>query len=407
MINNYLISATYFLIFFPYITVTRLFDSDVQPYAGLLALVYLVINYRNIRLEPPALCLLILSSVALLYNFFGFNEDRQIFKFISIPYALVIYVFISNTLDKYNITIAAYKYAIVYIFFCFFQYIFPDLYFEIFSYLVREVKVAELGGMRGVSALTTEPSFTAFVLIILMGIVYYTENSISALKKNILFFFVITSVLLTKSLTGVVLILAFLSWELMRKANLVLILSALICFVFALSVFKDTRAVEFLIFAFTSPLEVLSESSLFFRVYYFVYGLVSLIYNPLGASLGEFNMEEVRGFTDHLFVNHVPYHTLIRIEPSVNMPSSFGANMYLYGIFYALSYLIIFGMTFLSPRVPFQIKWFVFVLTAQSFSFSFTLLWVLLALCYQSRQNLAWVRATLEDDRFCLKNETT
>lgn len=381
--NYYLISITYFFIFFPYLTISGIFNSDVQPFAGIFAAGYIITNLHRVKFNTIAFLLIFLTLIAAAYNILDPQGFRQTFKFLAIPYSCVLYIFIHNTIDRVDISKLAFRYGVIYCFFCFFQFILPSLYVIIFSNFLRVIKIKELGGMRGISTLTTEPSFTAVILLIIFAIVYYTKNDIPNIRKKLLYLMIIISIFLTKSLTGVMLLLLFLAWELIKNARFVYIISISLVFILCLNLFHDARAVGFLKLAFTSPMSVLSASSLFFRVYYFVYGFIALSHNTFGASLGSLSMHDIRLITDQIFVDSVPYHTLIRIHPSINMPSTFGANSYIYGLFYFIFYVLVFIPIYLRKEVPFQIKIFIFVLTAQSFSFSFTFLWLLVALSYK------------------------
>lgn len=373
-------------IIFPYLTLNFPVSSDIQIWAALFSALFLILSVDSIRIDFVGWCLLLLSVFALTVAIFGDLQERQIFKALAVVYALVIYLYLlSANLDNdvyIYLILCLFLYAVISIF----QYFFPEIYFTVFSHLVREVKVADIDGIRGVSALTTEPSFTAFCIIILFSLLYYSKGSARAPLLIALGLLCLMTVFLTKSLTGLVLVGLFLFIELLKHTKLLGLISFLLLAYVGYLYLDGTRAGDFMIALFSQPLSVISESSLFFRIYYFVYGIVSLIYNPFGYSFGNYDLFYLEHVTSNLFYDLVPEYTLSRIEPSVNMPSTFGANLYLYGFIYFLFYWAVFVSIFVRKRIPLFIKLLIFFLSAQSFSFGFPLLWLLIYFCrYRSQ----------------------
>ncbi len=383
--NRYLIAITYFFILLPYITVGKLFTSDIQPFAGFFAILYLLLNLGRVRIDRTMVILSFLSILALIFLVVGVGDGQFIsdgeflYKALAVPYAMILYIFINQTINR-NIINTIIKFAYFYLAVCLFQFLLPELYALVFNNFVRAVKIADISGMRGISALTTEPSFTAVVLFTFILVVKYCHTGMSRMRTAILIGLLMLAIVATKSISGLLLLFLFLSWEAMKKFSIVNILIVLTLTFVAVSFFKDVRAVSFIYGAISNPGQILMESSFFYRFYYFVFGFVSLSYNTFGYVLGSVDLGDINAATNVFFSDSVPLRLLDRVGPGMNIPSTMGMGLMVYGWFYLLVYIGIFFPVYFSKRVPLQVKLLIFYLTAQSFSFAFSLLWLLVVM---------------------------
>ena len=193
-------------------------ETDVQPFAGGFALIYIITNITNIKFSRSAVLLLIFSIFAISWTIFIEGSGLLIIKTLAYPYGLIIYVFIYNTLDLVVVK-SVIKYATIYFSVIVFQLMFPALYVQIFSVLLRAINVEEIGGVRGISALTTEPSFTAFILFSFLIIFNYSYVFKSEFKKIPYSVGLLIGIFYTKATSGIALIFALFSVEILKKIS--------------------------------------------------------------------------------------------------------------------------------------------------------------------------------------------
>lgn len=344
-----------------------------------MALIYILINIKEIKIGRITVALFFISLMALPWAFFSVDDDKLIYKTLAFPYALILYIFINNTLT-HDIVQSTWKYGKIYMSVVTLQYFFPSIYVMFFENMVRVIKIKEMGGTRGVSALTSEPSFTAMVLFTFILVIWYTAKKVDY-KTIFMVIFLSLGIFVTKSITGYLFLFAFLLYEGIRRLDFTksaLIACALVG-IFFLNL-EEYRAISFIYRAAEAPENILYESSLFFRVYYTTYGFTSLYYNPLGTALGSVGIPEIKAVVDSFFLGHTFPHLLAKVYPGLNMPSTLGMGLMQYGLFYLVFYLFAFLPIYIKTNVPFMIKVLIFALTAQSFSFAFPLLWFLVVM---------------------------
>ena len=124
---NYLVKTTYIFIFLPYLSMGLPLETDVQPFAGGFALIYIITNITKIKFSRSAVLLLIFSIFAFSWTIFIEGSGLLIIKTLAYPYGLIIYVFIYNTLDLVVVK-SVIKYATIYFSVIVFQLMFPALY---------------------------------------------------------------------------------------------------------------------------------------------------------------------------------------------------------------------------------------------------------------------------------------
>lgn len=308
------------------------------------------------------------------------SKFTSFYKVLVFPYALAIYAFVHNTLDERIVKNIRY-FIYIYLFVVFLQYLFPSVYVAIFSNMVRTIKITEMGGIRGVSALTTEPSFTALILFVFILITRFTDIFRNKLESWFVILLLCIGIFTTKAVTGFAFVALFLLFEAIQRVEIWKLLF-IFSIVFSLSFldFGEYRGLSFVIRAMTSPELILYESSLFYRVYFITYGFMSLFYNPFGAIIGTVDIYEIKNVTDNLFYGHTFPHLFERTIPSINMPSALGMGLMLFGVLYLFFYLIIFLPIYLKQNSPLIVRILIFAFTAQSFSFGFPLLWFLVVM---------------------------
>ena len=282
------------------------------------------------------------------------------------------------------------KYMYLYIGVVALQFIFPSVYVLLFENLVRVIKITELGGVRGVSALTSEPSFTALILFTFILVARYTDSIKGRPHTWIMIAMLGFGILTTKAVTGYVFLFAFLGYEALKKVNIsTAILIAGITAIFMALNFDDSRGIQFIVRAIQSPENILYESSLFYRVYYLTLGFVSLNYNPVGMILGSVDVDAIKHTADSIFIGHTFPHLFAKLTPGINIPTSLGMGLMVYGVFYLIFYLLVFMPVYVQRNVPFIVKVLIFAFTAQSFSFAFPILWFLVGMSERSLWGVA------------------
>ncbi|MEZ5757437.1 MAG: hypothetical protein R3D86_04380 [Emcibacteraceae bacterium] len=359
-------------------------NIDIQPFAGIFALSYLVANIKTLEINRNAIFLFCFSIFAITWALFIKEENKIVFKILAFPYALIIYVFIYNTLNK-EIILSVKKYAIVYISFSLFQFIFPAFYSQFSGILVRDVKIKDISGVRGISALTTEPSFTAFVLFTFLVIICYSNVFVRTKAIHILNFFIGICIALTKASTGIIMIATLFLYEGIKRLNIyriIIVGTVFIAFYFSINYFDldKYRAVNLMTIIASSPEKILYQGSLFVRIYSITAGFVSLANNPFGVALGNVDLNSLKMITDSIFYGYTFDINFELVAPDINMPSTLGMGLLIFGYFYLIFYILLFFPLYVNKNVPALVKFLVFAFTAQSFSFAFPLLWFLIVM---------------------------
>lgn len=340
----------------------------------------MVINFKDINVNRSIIALLAISIVVLLFSFFSASEYTSLFKGFAFPYALLVYTFIHNTLNK-DLIPSIRVYIFIYLAVVFLQYFSPPTYVALFSEMVREIKITELGGVRGVSALTTEPSFTALILFVFIVLVRHTKIFQSALLSWGVILMLCFGIFTTKAITGVAFVGLFLLLEVVKRVELgkLVFVGAVFVFLSFLDL-ESYRGLNFMMTLLKSPEIILYESSFFYRVYYFTYGFMSLAFNPLGIVFGTVDPLEIKAATDALFYGYTFPHLFERTLPGITMPSALAIGLMAYGYIYLFFYSIIFVPTYLNFQTPLIVRILIMAFTAQSFSFGFPLVWFLLVM---------------------------
>ena len=359
-------------------------ETDVQPFAGGFALIYIITNITEIKFSRSAVLLLIFSIFAISWTIFIEGSGLLIIKTLAYPYGLIIYVFIYNTLDLVVVK-SVIRYATIYFSVIVFQLMFPALYVQIFSVLLRAINVEEIGGVRGISALTTEPSFTAFILFSFLIIFNYSYVFKSEFKKIPYSVGLLIGIFYTKATSGIALIFALFSVEILKKISVkkaIVILIFIMMVIISIDYFnlEKYRAFNFFIKAASSPELILYEGSLFVRVYSLSAGFVALWYNPFGAELGSYSFASLKTMTNAIYYGYTFPDAFITVGPGLGMPSTLGVGLLRFGVFYLIFYILMFLPIFLKTHTPLIVKILIFGFTAQSYSFAFPILWFLIVM---------------------------
>jgi hypothetical protein len=380
---SHLVKITYFFIFLPYLSMGLPLGTDVQLFAGIFASLYIVINLSKIKFSRTAAFMLIFSIIAIIWTISTEMSSLLIIKTLSYPYALIIYVFVYNTLNENNIKTVK-TYAAVYLTVIVFQLMYPSLYVQIFSTLLRAINVPEIDGSRGVSALTTEPSFTAFILFIFLIILNYSVVFKKTPRKSIYSIGLFVGILLTKAVSGIIMLVVFLAYEVIKKISMAKTAVLLIVVIFIILIepfaLNQYRGISFIINAVLYPQQILYEGSLFVRVYALSSGFISLIYNPFGNVLGTFNLDSIKAATDVIYYGNASPGVMEALRPGIGMPSTLGVGLLRFGVVYLLFYILLFLPILLKKHTPLIVKILIFVFTVQSYSFAYPLLWLLVVM---------------------------
>lgn len=398
-------NITYFFIFFPYLSLGLPINSDMQPFAGALAAFYILYHLRDIVFPRSAWVLLFFSAFFLSTSIFLGESNRVIFKIFAYPYAFILYVFIYNTLS-FEVLKKVKQFAWVYISICLFQYLAPGLYLATFGRLVRAVNVPELSGMRGVSALTTEPSFTAYILFVFFIILTYLKRSEDQQQgvDKLVKVGILGGVALTKAATGYMMFFALFMYEAIKKITFfrVLLFIAILAIAYGIVIYlelEDVRSVKLILMLIQSPEKVLYESSLFVRVYSLTAGFIALIENPFGHALGSTSIAELEAIAQHLFYGLTLPDYFGYVGIGVNMPSTLGMGLFLYGWFYLIFYLMLFVPIFKNRKAPLIVHGLIFAFTVQSFSFAFPYLWLMVVMVERNFWSVDNLTSPLDDKK--------
>jgi hypothetical protein len=334
-------SFTIFFVLLPYLSPFPL-GSDVQPIAGLMCFLWLMVNKRSVKLQPFDLALL---AFCLLYTV---NFDRtggeitalSFRKHVNLLYIFPIYLFAKNlqTFKVSTIDIALFLILVIGIV----QIISPGLY-EITAGQVIRLKRAEFEG-RGISSLAPEPTdmgftmFYTFVLLKILAAKCKSERSFAVEKCM-----TVAVALLTFSGSSV---FSFFFAKLgsIRTSLRTVFYSivATLVLVFALGVAVEQFATEiprpFLMLnaLFSSPLVLVGSTSLGYRVAHFWLGFSSVFTSDfyfIGSGIGSLQQLGTELLEKSGIMNFIPFteQYAAAVRDSVNgvqLSSSAGQLMF-------------------------------------------------------------------------------
>lgn len=264
------------------------------------------------------------------------------------------------------------------------------------NYIVRNTNSVIIG-YRGVSPLSTEPGLLAGVLVGLLIILDRLREleKVSSTNYFVTFSFGITTIFLTRSGTGIsYLLLYFLVRRLsvgagniikvknfIRGALLVLIGLAVLSVIYGdeLLLFRASDVLYSLIF---EPSRLAADSSILYRLYAVVVGVLVFVENPFGVGFGG-----VDNASDAILAGNTQiayfYQTL---REDFHPVSSFGYYLSALGIFFLIPFLAF----FYSFKASITSKIFAILFVLFSFSIAMPIIWMMLGVCqpiYDRRLN--------------------
>jgi hypothetical protein len=368
-----------FFLFFPYVVVGNDMSSDVQPIAGILGVILILYASLKNKLTHSVYEVFFVIFIVLATILYGFNQSVESFsfvKFVNVYYAFIVYIAAKYTFKKDNYTKYIKIFAWIYLAGVFLQIILPDVYANVFSYIVREVKVQDVYGIRGVSAFTTEPSFTGMILLFFMLLITRLER-FRDIDNNKLLFLLALGVLLTKAMTAYIFLIVFALHYAYNKGKSLGFLALLLAISLVLILIKgsDIRPVQVFIALVNGDISIWDISSLYYRIYYILTGIVSIYLSPLGAILQPVDPEIIQTGVFDI----IPAKFLDVVDFGINMPSTLGLYLHLYGIFYLV--FILYTWIYIYIKSGFIVLTYIIMLTIASFPFGFPFVWLVVALC--------------------------
>lgn len=275
----------------PYVMPFFQFGSDVQPLAGFLAALTLILIIPSIRISKFE-AILILFAIFYLINFPRFVDvslsDVDPKKYVRIFYILPIYFF-----GKYC-RFSSLKFVkasiVVVVVFALMQILFPALFFAASSYLMRPFD--DEFGVRGVSALSPEPTdlgFTMYFLFVTLMILRHSPIAEISKPQAITALQVMSVLIGIFTLSGSALFSFFLLlvlYGISRRGLTSLLFGLCILLLLRFILFFETenlvRPIQMLILFVADPVSLVGSTSLSYRVAHFLTGVGALFYSPLG-----------------------------------------------------------------------------------------------------------------------------
>lgn len=389
--NTWLAYLAAFTIFFPYSMPFHL-ASDIQPLAGFVCLIYLLLCVRFLRVNHFIIFFLFFS-IFWLFNFnsnFSLNSPDFLIlrKSLNFIYAFIFLFFGFN----FNYSLIRLLNSVLFLFvFLVLLQLFLPYFFNVFSSFFVDVKIVEIG-VRGVSGFSPEPTDFGFTIFFVYLFYLYVErfSNLDFLFQKFLLFIL---GFLTFSGSAAISLSLVLFFEMLFGRNK-LFFSLFLLFLFLFFVFGfGTRGTELLYYLFSDFSYLYLHTSFSFRFFDFLLGFLS-IFHPdsqiLGFGVGSkpFHGVQIGNYFDvfSLFYDSTYLDLLYDTASNSQFLSSFGSILFEAG-YLGLLFLIILFFRIIFPvsifSILFSIGFFLFLF--QSFPIAFPLPWFLLGLFIKSR----------------------
>lgn len=279
----------------PFISPILLKSNDLQLPVFILALSVLILDFlrKDLLLHRIHFLILFFSIILLIYllpdSYLYFVVQKRITLFLGF---LIFYCFY-----KYSYLINVKFFVIgsfINIFGVFAHYFQPDLFIFIAEIFVRTIKITEFYG-RGASGFTSEPLYAATLLFItcILSKYYLINNKLSIKLYLIIQFFSVWAMILTQSGTGYIYILflsLFVYFSFSRFSIILKFIALGIVFLIITSFDQyfmvDNRGYYVLRDLFFRADRFICDQSLLTRIHSILYGLSSILNNPLGMGSG-------------------------------------------------------------------------------------------------------------------------
>lgn len=389
--NYIFINIIIFLSTIPYISIYPS-DSDIQPLIFIFSFLLLINDLvsKRVQLNYKDIIFIFFSLFSILYFNFNKEFDFLIEKRIAFVFAFTIYYSISRYWQL--IQFKYFFYGIIFNFICaYFHYFFPEIFSELFSSnFIRTVKIISDMDFqyRGVSGLTTEPSFLAGMAFYFILFTYWMYSR-KKVDIKILFFSIFISlvmIILTKSGSSIILLI-YISFFLIIILNFNIIYKILLLILFAFFIslffyydwgisnsFSNSRIIQVVEIIKTNPNAIFNDSSIKFRLISLLMGIESFFYqyNFLGNGAGSINYvaEEIAKNSKFTLLNHASYGDVISIL------SSFGYYLLELGIFFII-FISIFLFFSKKDKYSFLSTYGMLFFILASFSITFPPIWII------------------------------
>jgi hypothetical protein len=359
-------------------------NSDIQPFSGILAIlvVFQALFISKEKINKNLILLFMFSFFLLGWNnplSSNFNPDYG--KMFSITFGILIMMAFYISKEKIdhhilNVVISIYFiYSILIL-------IAPSLFINIQNIFIRNTNSSDDFSYRGISTLSTEPGlFGGLLIFFLLIIDNLYENSLIGKKNiNLLRILIFLMILMTKSGSGYLYFLIYLSFKLFSKKKnishniyylLFLSFSALII---VYSSFFDMaqygRGFD-IISRVANPETFLDDSSVFSRIVSLSIGFYSIIIFPFGTGNGSVN-----GAVQEIVANNQFLYSFF-MGKEIGFNSSFSYLMVSNGLIFLIFFIL--GYFYFSKTKVVN-KFFSAVFLIISFSAAFPAIWILLIL---------------------------
>lgn len=372
--------------FFPFVSPYPI-NSDVQPLAGLFALLVIVKNGFILKIKLPKRYIVILFFTCglLAYNNpFSSNFDADIGKMFSLIFGALIltaFYYSHHKMDKKFIN----SVVCIYFVFTILLLLFTAPMIEVQNLLIRNTNSSDFS-YRGVATLATEPGLFGGLLVFFLLITDFLRNELRLTKKNqyTLYFMIFFMLLWTKSGTGYLYFLFYLMFKfymsnirLHFKVTSFVVLSGTI--IATLSQISNLDPSTFgrgahILLQLSDPASLMnSDASILTRIIDSSMAFVSITEYPLGVGNGS-----VVDTSYNLMINTPYIKSFYESNNKIfGLNSSFTYLTIAYGLF---SWFLLFLIYFCYSKSDISSKFFSFLFLAVSFSSAFPAIWVLLAL---------------------------
>lgn len=292
----FLINTFFVLVCFPFVSLYPI-SADVQPMIFVLAILIIFLLFYKNRLffDKTDLFFIFIAVLSLVY-FINIESEFGIRKRVGLLFAFFIYYLTKRFHVYFKFRI--FYWAVVVNFACgMFHLLSPNFFATTLGRSVRDIRVLDFSGPRGISGLSAEPGFLGAMCVFFLAVLLYFSKREYIPKRDsyVIIFMTVTLIILTKSGTGYVL-LAMLSifWgvERFKIKNvfnyLMLGVAFIVFFFYQSSHFFSGRGYAILQMLFKDPSSILLDASTGMRLSNVYVALWSLIKYPFGCGIGSF-----------------------------------------------------------------------------------------------------------------------
>lgn len=369
--NKTLLTLGLILSFFPFISPYPI-GSDLQPVFFLVAVVCLVSkrSYLQIGFSP-----ILIAVLPLTLFYFRSLENWSLIEFGRMAACLVAYLFFFNFHKALTQRFIFYV-SLVWLCVLLFNTFYVDLFvllFENFLYGMRNQEI----GYRGATGLAPEPGFSGLIAVGLL--------SVSAFKKEFygeknyfwpILVFSIASVALTRSGTGSLYLVVFLTLYFLKLRLFPYLVLMLTVFFFAIQMLELGRGGLSVLNLLLDPMSTIArDTSIGTRVLNTIIGFVAVVEYPLGVGFDEYRK------TASFLASS--YNLKSFVSGDIGTSSNFGRYSVHLGLGWWAFLICIFFLPFFV--IGLRIVAFIciaFIFLSTSVSVSFPITWALIALIH-------------------------